>query len=162
HTSHNGPPRSACSLLFLPFYFLRSWESSLAITPRVRLPFWIQSRLCVMNNCFKYAALGLLLALNSCMVGPKYVRPEVQMPRAFREELSAGWKEARPDDDAVRGEWWTVYNDPELNALEDQISISNQNVLAAEARFREEQAAVSIAKSQLFPTVSSGTSGTVS
>src|SRR5262245_42575351 len=115
-----------------------------------------------MNNCFKYAALGLLLALNSCMVGPKYVRPEVQMPRAFKEELPAGWKEAQPDDDAVRGEWWTVYNDPDLNALEDQISISNQNVLAAEARFREAQAAVSIAKSQLFPTVSSGTSGTVS
>ena len=115
-----------------------------------------------MNNRVKFAALGLLLALNSCMVGPKYARPVVQMPLAFKEELPAGWKEAQPDDSAVRGKWWTVYNDPQLNALEDQISISNQNVLAADAQFREAQAAVSIARSQLFPTVSAGPSGTVS
>lgn len=115
-----------------------------------------------MNNRVKFAALGLLLALNSCMVGPKYARPVVQMPLAFKEELPAGWKEAQPDDAAVRGKWWTVYNDPQLNALEDQISISNQNVLAAEAQFREAQAAVSIARSQLFPTASAGPSGTVS
>src|SRR5262249_39309935 len=144
------------------FYFLRSWEFSLAITPHVRLPFWIQSRLCVMNNRFEYAALGLLLVLNSCAVGPKYVRPDVKMPAAFKEELPAGWKQAQPDDAAVRGDWWTVYNDPQLNTLEEQVRISNQNVLVAEAQFREAQAAVSIARSQLFPTVSSGTSGTVS
>src|SRR4051794_19224611 len=114
-----------------------------------------------MNNHFKYAALGLMLVLNSCMVGPKYVRPAVQMPLAFKEELPAGWKEAQPDDAAVRGKWWTVYNDSQLNALEDQTRISNQNVLAAEAQFREAQAAVSIARSQLFPTVSAGPSGTV-
>ena len=127
-TSHNGLPPSACSLSLWHFYFLRSWKFSLAITPRVRLPFWILSRLYVMNNRVKFAALGLLLALNSCMVGPKYARPVVQMPLAFKEELPAGWKEAQPDA-AVRGKWWTVYNDPQLNALEDQISISNQNVL---------------------------------
>ena len=115
-----------------------------------------------MNNRVKFAALGLLLALNSCMVGPKYARPTVQMPLAFKEEPPAGWKQAQPDDAAVRGKWWTVYNDSQLNALEDQISISNQNVLAAEAQFREAQAAVSIARSQLFPTVSAGPSGTAS
>src|SRR5262249_43009907 len=70
--------------------------------------------------------------------------------------------EAQPNDAALRGKWWTVYNDPQLSTLEDQVSISNQNVLAAEAQFREAQAAVSIARSQLFPTVSSGSSGTVS
>jgi NodT family efflux transporter outer membrane factor (OMF) lipoprotein len=114
-----------------------------------------------MNNRFKYAALGLLLALNSCAVGPKYVRPTVEMPPAFKEKLPAGWKEAQPDDGAVRGKWWTVYDDAQLNTLEEQISISNQNVLAAEAQFREAQAAVSIARSQLFPTVNSGSSGAV-
>jgi NodT family efflux transporter outer membrane factor (OMF) lipoprotein len=115
-----------------------------------------------MNNTLKYAVFGSLLFLNSCMVGPKYIRPTAPMPAAFKEELPTGWKEAQPDDGAVRGKWWTVYNDPQLNALEDQVIISNQNVLAAEAQFREAQAAVSIARSQLFPTVSSGSSGTVS
>jgi NodT family efflux transporter outer membrane factor (OMF) lipoprotein len=115
-----------------------------------------------MNNYLKYAVLGSLLLLNSCMVGPKYVRPTVQTPAAFKEEPPAGWKDAQPNDGALRGNWWTAYNDPQLNALEDQVSISNQNVLAAEARFREAQADVSIARSQLFPTVSSGPSGTVS
>jgi NodT family efflux transporter outer membrane factor (OMF) lipoprotein len=115
-----------------------------------------------MNNFLKYALLGSLLLLNSCMVGPKYVRPAAPIPAAFKEELPAGWKEAQPNDGALRGKWWTVYNDPQLNAFEDQVSISNQNVIAAEAQFREAQAAVSIARSQLFPTVSSGPSGTVS
>jgi NodT family efflux transporter outer membrane factor (OMF) lipoprotein len=115
-----------------------------------------------MNNTLKYAIFGSLFLLSSCMVGPKYVRPTAPVPAAFKEEPPAGWKEAQPDDGAVRGKWWTVYNDPQLNALEDQVSISNQNVIAAEAQFREAQAAVSIARSQLFPTVSAGPSSTVS
>ncbi len=68
-------------------------------------------------------------------------RPELQasaaapVPQAFKEPPPEGWKEAQPNDGAIRGKWWEIYNDPELNALEEQVSISNQNVLAAEAQF---------------------------
>jgi NodT family efflux transporter outer membrane factor (OMF) lipoprotein len=65
-----------------------------------------------------------------------------------------GWKQAQPNEAAKRGKWWEVYNDPELNALEEQVSISNQNILAAEAQFREAKFAVRIARSNLYPTIS--------
>ena len=75
---------------------------------------------------------GLLLFANACMVGPTYQRPGAPAPVAFKEAPPAGWKEAQPNDGALRGKWWEIYSDPRLNALEDQVSISNQNVLAAE------------------------------
>jgi outer membrane protein TolC len=100
-----------------------------------------------------------LLILNACMIGPKYQRPSVPAPPAFKEELPPGWKEAQPNDGALRGKWWQVYNDPHLDALEDQVSISNQNVLAAEAQFRAPKAAVSVARAGLFPEVSTSPSG---
>jgi NodT family efflux transporter outer membrane factor (OMF) lipoprotein len=65
-----------------------------------------------------------------------------------------GWKQAQPNEGAKRGKWWEIYNDPELNALEEQVSISNQNVLVAEAQFREAKFAVRIARSNLYPTIS--------
>jgi NodT family efflux transporter outer membrane factor (OMF) lipoprotein len=107
---------------------------------------------------------GLLLILNACMVGPKYQRPSVPAPPAFKEAMPAGWpsawKEAQPNDGALRGKWWQTYNDPGLDALEDQVSISNQNVLAAEAQFRAAKAAVRVARADLFPTLTAAPSGT--
>src|ERR1019366_10330623 len=103
---------------------------------------------------------GLLLFSNACMVGPKYQRPSVPAPPAFKEELPAGWKEAQPNDGAIRGQWWKVYNDPRLDALEDQVRISNQNVLLADAQLREAKAAVRIARAGLFPSVTAAPSGT--
>jgi len=94
------------------------------------------------------------------MIGPKYQRPSAPAPPAFKEGLPAGWKEAQPNDGALRGKWWEVYNDPRLNALEDQVNISNQNVLIAEAQFREAKAAVSVARAGLFPTVTAAPSAT--
>ena len=102
----------------------------------------------------------MLLFSNACMIGPKYQRPASPASPAFKEELPAGWKEAQPNDGALRGKWWTVYNDPRLNALEDQVSISNQNVLAADAQFQEAKAAVRIARAGLFPTVTIAPSAT--
>jgi NodT family efflux transporter outer membrane factor (OMF) lipoprotein len=107
-----------------------------------------------------FGTIGLLLISNACMIGPKYHRPDIRAPPAFKEELPSGWKEAQPNDGAVRGQWWKVYNDPRLDALEDQVSISNQNVLAAEAQFREAKAAVGIARSGQFPTVTAASSAT--
>jgi NodT family efflux transporter outer membrane factor (OMF) lipoprotein len=102
------------------------------------------------------AALSLLSS--ACMIGPKYQRPSAPAAPGFKEPPPAGWKEAQPADGALRGKWWEIYQDPQLNALEEQVNISNQNVLAAEAQFREAKAAVRIARSGLFPTVTAGPS----
>jgi NodT family efflux transporter outer membrane factor (OMF) lipoprotein len=99
-----------------------------------------------------------LLLSDACMVGPKYRRPTAPVPQVYKEPPPAGWKEAQPKDQAVRGKWWEIYNDPELNALEEQVNISNQNVLLAEAQYREARDAVRIARSGLFPTVSTSPS----
>ena len=93
------------------------------------------------------------LLLSSCMVGPNYKRPAAPLTPAFKEPLPEGWKEAQPKDGALKGKWWEIYNDPALNALEEQVNISNQNVLAAEAQFREARDAVRVARAALFPTI---------
>src|SRR6266853_525485 len=102
------------------------------------------------------------LASTSCMVGPKYQQPPAPVPQAFKESPPEGWKEAQPNDGALRGKWWEIYNDPDLNALEEMISVSNQNVLAAEAQFRQARDAVRVARAALFPTVSVGTTASSS
>lgn len=93
-------------------------------------------------------------------MGPNYRRPPAPAPPAYKEALPAGWKEATPNDSDLRGKWWTVYQDPRLDELEDQVSIPNQNVLLAEAQFREAQAAVRIARAGQFPTVTTSPSAT--
>src|SRR5277367_1548530 len=94
-----------------------------------------------------------------CSVGPKYTVPTTQVPLAFKEPPPAAFKEFRasdPKDDKLKGKWWEVFGDPQLNALEEQVNISNQNVAQAEAQFREARAAIRSARSQLFPTISAG------
>jgi len=99
-------------------------------------------------------AVGMAGALAACTVGPNYVRPQVDTPAAFKE--AAEWKQARPGDDRVRDEWWRLFNDPQLNALEARVSISNQNIIQAEAQYREARALVRAARSAYFPTVTVG------
>jgi len=114
--------------------------------------------------CLLPSAFCLLFFSSACMVGPKYQRPAAPVPPAYKETPPAdwkemqGWKQAQPSEGMKRGKWWEIYNDPELNALEEQVSISNQNVLAAEAQFREARYAVRIARASLFPTVTSSPS----
>jgi NodT family efflux transporter outer membrane factor (OMF) lipoprotein len=103
---------------------------------------------------------GLLLLANACMVGPKYQRPAAPAPVAFKEAPPAGWKEAQPNDGALRGKWWEIYHDPRLNALEEQVAISNQNVLAAAAQFEAAKASVRVARASQFPTVTAVPSAT--
>jgi NodT family efflux transporter outer membrane factor (OMF) lipoprotein len=102
------------------------------------------------------AVLGGLLVSSGCMVGPNYKRPPAPVPQAFKEAPPDGWKEAQPNDTALKGKWWEIYNDPKLNALEEQVNISNQNVLVAEAQYRAARAEVQIARAGLFPTVTAG------
>jgi len=85
------------------------------------------------------------------MVGPDYVRPSAPVPAAYKEAVD--WKVAQPSDDTPRGNWWEVFGDADLNALVAQVDISNQTVLAAEARVREARAATQAATAALFPVV---------
>src|ERR1700723_456281 len=101
------------------------------------------------------------LVLAGCMVGPKYHQPAatVQPPPAAYKELPAQnppageWQVAQPQDAMLHGKWWEIYNDPELNALEDQLNINNQNIKQAFENFMEARTLVAQARSQLFPTV---------
>ncbi len=101
-------------------------------------------------------AAGALLA--GCSVGPDYVRPGVETPAAFKE--AGKWKPAEPRDLVPRGRWWTIYNDPLLDRLEDQVSVSNQNLAKAEAQFRQALALLQSAQAGYFPNVSGGLSNT--
>ncbi|MGA7234407.1 MAG: efflux transporter outer membrane subunit [Bryobacteraceae bacterium] len=109
-------------------------------------------------------AAALLLFCAACAVGPNYKRPAAIVtpaykeapPEAFKEAQAAGLVPANPSDAFDKGKWWEIYKDPALNALEEQVSINNQNVLAAEAQYREAKALVRVARAALFPTVSAG------
>jgi NodT family efflux transporter outer membrane factor (OMF) lipoprotein len=90
-------------------------------------------------------------ALYGCTAGPDYVRPPVATPAAYKE--TQGWKQAAPRDDKPRGSWWEVFNDPELNTLETQVSISNQTIKASEAQVREARALTDQARAAFFPIV---------
>jgi NodT family efflux transporter outer membrane factor (OMF) lipoprotein len=92
------------------------------------------------------------------MVGPDYVRPPAEAPAAFKE--TQGWKSAQPRDATIRGSWWEVFGDAQLNTLEAQVDVSNQTLKAAEARVREARALVQQARAGLFPTVSANASAT--
>lgn len=104
------------------------------------------------------APCAALLLLCACNPGPKYSRPPASAPSAYKEappqfKEGAGWVVAQPGDDKIRPKWWEMYNDAQLNALEEQVAISNQTVIQAEANFRAAQALVVEARSQLFPTI---------
>jgi NodT family efflux transporter outer membrane factor (OMF) lipoprotein len=101
------------------------------------------------------------LSLAGCTVGPKYHAPTatVQPPPATYKESpaqftnSGDWKVAEPQDAMLHGKWWEVYNDAELNALEDQLNVNNQNIKQAFENFMEARTLVAQARSQLFPTI---------
>jgi NodT family efflux transporter outer membrane factor (OMF) lipoprotein len=97
---------------------------------------------------------GTILLLSACTVGPDYVKPSVETPPAYKEaEGGAKWQIAQPKDDVIRGAWWELFNDPQLNALEAQVVISNQNIAVAEAQYRQALALVQAARAGYFPTV---------
>ncbi len=101
------------------------------------------------------AVTTVILALFAgCSVGPDYVRPVLKPPQNYKE--IDGWRMAQPQDNIIRGPWWEIFNEPELNALEEQVDVSNQNIVAAEANFREAQALVREARANYFPTITIG------
>jgi NodT family efflux transporter outer membrane factor (OMF) lipoprotein len=106
-----------------------------------------------MKRAFGGAVLMALL-LAGCSVGPKYQRPSIQAPAAYKE--SQGWKTAQPADAKLGGDWWTLFGDAELIALEQQIDLSNQNLKVAQARFAQARALIRVNQSQKYPTITAG------
>ncbi|HEY3309949.1 MAG TPA: efflux transporter outer membrane subunit [Desulfuromonadaceae bacterium] len=97
---------------------------------------------------------GLLILLPACSVGPDYVKPTVEIPSAFKEGL--GWKVAQPGDAALTEKWWQLFNDTTLDNLEEQVNISNLNIVVAEAQFRQARALVEASRSAFYPTLTIG------
>ena len=90
-----------------------------------------------MRNRVMAAACAAVLA--ACTVGPVYHRPDAPTPGSYRE-AGEDWKRAQPGDGIPRGSWWEMFSEPQLNALAKRVEVSNQNMRAAEARFRQAQA----------------------
>jgi NodT family efflux transporter outer membrane factor (OMF) lipoprotein len=117
------------------------------------------SRGCIWRSATLPLVAGLGLALSGCRVGPQYVRPAAPMAPAFKEALpdyfksEDGWKPAQPGDAQLKGDWWTLFNDPQLNALEAQIDPANQTLKQAEANFRAARAAVRFNRAAQAPTI---------
>jgi NodT family efflux transporter outer membrane factor (OMF) lipoprotein len=103
-------------------------------------------------------ALAAALLLSACAVGPNYVRPPVSTPPTYKE--AEGWARAEPADAAPRGDWWTIFNDPLLNQLEAQVAVSNQNLAASEAAYRQAHDVVAEQRAAFFPTLSVNGSAT--
>jgi NodT family efflux transporter outer membrane factor (OMF) lipoprotein len=121
-----------------------------------------------MNSVFRLLCLCLVgtLLLSGCNFAPQYKQPAIPMPIAFKEFTPEnakevdGWKTAQPSDGALRGNWWEIFGDTQLNALEDQINISNQTVAGAVANFFAARAVVKQSRSQFFPGVTADPSVT--
>jgi NodT family efflux transporter outer membrane factor (OMF) lipoprotein len=94
----------------------------------------------------------LMTLLSACAVGPDYKRPPVVLPAKFKE-APKGWKLAKPCDDFHRGEWWRMFHDPQLNALESSLNVNNQNVLMVAEQYRQAVFLVDEARAAYFPTV---------
>jgi NodT family efflux transporter outer membrane factor (OMF) lipoprotein len=131
-------------------------SAAIARKARKRVPLeWLGG---LAARLFVALAAGLVVALAGCVVGPKYVRPSVQTPVAYKEGTTAGsvdeaWRAAQPRDAALRGKWWEAFDDPELNSLEEKSAIADQNIVAAADNFLAARALVREARSEYFPTV---------
>ncbi len=103
----------------------------------------------------------LCATLAGCNVGPKYLPPAMTAPQVYKESPTDSkgadeWSVAQPQDASLRGKWWEIYKDPDLNALEDQLNIDNQDVRQAFENFMRARAVVREVRSQYFPTISVG------
>ena len=98
------------------------------------------------------ALLGASLCLAGCAVGPKYQRPPIQSPPAWKSE--GPWREAAPKDAIPKGAWWEIFHDEELNGYEQQLLQANQSLAAARNRLDEARSLARVASAGLFPTLS--------
>ncbi len=97
-------------------------------------------------------AATVLAMLGACSLAPVHQAPPLALPAAFKE--AGDWVPATPADDAPRGAWWAVFNDPVLDQLASAVQVSNQNVAAASAAYAQARALVASQRASLFPVVS--------
>jgi NodT family efflux transporter outer membrane factor (OMF) lipoprotein len=95
-----------------------------------------------------------MLLLVGCTVGPRYARPTTPTAPIDTFKETEGWKTAQPSDQLLRGKWWEIFGDPQLTALENELTVSNQDLKAATARFTEARAMVHFNRAAQFPTIS--------
>ena len=110
-----------------------------------------------MSRFIETTQIALLITmLSACAVGPNYVKPTMETPAAFKEQI--GWKTAQPKDELPRGQWWEIFGDAELNKLVAQVEVSNQNIRIAEAKYRQARAVANQSQASYYPTVTGGVS----
>ncbi|HMV62542.1 MAG TPA: efflux transporter outer membrane subunit [Rhodocyclaceae bacterium] len=116
-----------------------------------------------MKTCLRPLPVILVVLLSACRIGPDYVRPEMAVPTVYKE--AGDWKPAAPADPAAGDAWWTAFGDPVLDQLQARLLVSNQNLRAVEAQYRQARALADSARASGFPTVTGsvgmtrGTSG---
>ncbi len=108
---------------------------------------------------------GLALLLAGCTVGPNYYRPDAATAPAWKENVApppnppnGTWKQAEPSDGVLRGQWWDLYSDPQLSALEAKVAVSNQTLRIAMEQYFSAREQVRVARSQYYPTFAAGPS----
>jgi NodT family efflux transporter outer membrane factor (OMF) lipoprotein len=121
-----------------------------------------QSRI---GSVYAPLAVALLAALTACTPGPKYHTPTPPAPAAPNYKESSvnfqdapGWKVANPQEAMLRGKWWEIFNDADLNALEDQVNINNQNIKQYFENLMTARAEIREARAQYWPTVTANPS----
>jgi NodT family efflux transporter outer membrane factor (OMF) lipoprotein len=105
-----------------------------------------------------FVLVAVMLLLAGCAVGPKYKAPSVPAPPAYKE--IGNWKTAQPSDQNLGGNWWEIFQDPQLNALEQLINVSNQNLKAAVAQYQEARSALRYTRADYYPTIGTAPSAT--
>ncbi len=114
-------------------------------------------------NRFWTVALAALLFCSACTVGPKYQRPTAPVAPALKELAGNDqWKMATPSDELLKGKWWEMFGDPELNRLEEMVNINNQNVKQAEAQFRQARTFIDLNHANYYPVIGTAPSITQS
>jgi NodT family efflux transporter outer membrane factor (OMF) lipoprotein len=104
------------------------------------------------------AMAGGMLLIAGCSVGPKYSRPDTQIPPSYKE--LGNWKPAQPSETAPKGNWWEIFQDPQLNSLESKLNVSNQTLRAAVDRFQEARDALRATRSSLYPLITASATAT--
>jgi NodT family efflux transporter outer membrane factor (OMF) lipoprotein len=127
---------------------------------------WLQPAFSRLSASSRLSLLTALSLLSACNVGPKYTPPAIPPPPAFKEAAPAAyhsappcsWLPAQPQDAVFKGKWWEMFNEPELNALEEQLNIDNQNIAQYFQNFMAARAQVSGARAGYYPTVTANPS----
>jgi NodT family efflux transporter outer membrane factor (OMF) lipoprotein len=127
---------------------------------RPRRPATASSQKCRRNLYTLFTTALLSLLLTSCTVGPNYSKPSIPVAPAYTEQPPAkfqeGWKAAQPKDQTIKGNWWEIFGDAQLNQLEEKVAPGNFSLKSAQTRFDQARTLIRVNRSNLYPTVSTG------